>query len=103
MKRSGNKNRAVSDARKPNYDNDYGTLLAGSKVDIPLWLAIHLARRSVIELKNPIYLSKKYFDSLKASSEVLTMRQQSPYLYENVLKICEVSAEESSKEALLIY
>jgi hypothetical protein len=75
MKRSGNKSRVVAEAMKPNYNNDHGTLMAGSKVDIPLWLAIHLARRSVIELRNPIYLTKKYFDSLKASAEVVTMRQ----------------------------
>ena len=41
-----------------------GTLAANSKVDVPLWLAIALAQREIIELKNPKYLGQKYFNTL---------------------------------------
>ena len=50
------------------------TIQANQKIDLPLWLAVALARRELIELRSPAYMTKKYFDQLKAGSEVVSMR-----------------------------
>lgn len=48
-------------------------------------------------------MTKQYFNTLKAGSEVVTMRTQSPYIYENVNKICEYISEDIGKEAMPLY
>lgn len=62
-----------------------------------------LAQREIVDMKNPKYMSQKYFNTLKAGSEVVTMTLQSPYLFENVMKICEYLTEEDAKEAMGVY
>ena len=49
-------------------------LPAGSKVDVPLWLAVSLAQRELVDLRFPKFMNKSYFGQLKAGSEVVTMR-----------------------------
>lgn len=63
------------------------TLKANTKVDLPLWLALALAKREIIELRNPKYLGQSFFDQLKAGCEVVSMKMMNPYLYENVMKL----------------
>ena len=60
-----------------------------TKVDIPLYMAIALFQREIVDISHPKYLTKEYFNTLKAGSEVVTMRTQSAYIYENVNRICE--------------
>ncbi len=35
----------------------FGSLPANARLDIPLWLAVALAQRDIVELRNPKYLS----------------------------------------------
>ena len=74
-------------------------------MDIPLWLAMSLAQREIVDLSNPKFMSRQYFSQLKAGAEVVTMRQMSPYIYEAVIKLCESMNEEHHryKESLLDY
>jgi hypothetical protein len=44
-----------------------------STLDLPIWLSLALAQRDIVEIKNPKYLSLKYYNSLKAGPEVVTM------------------------------
>ena len=71
-----------------------GMLTADTKVDIPLWLAISLAQRDVVEMKNPIYLSENYLNLIKSGAEVVNFRHQSHHIYENLLKLCSHLAED---------
>jgi len=48
-------------------------------------------------------MTKQFFNTLKAGSEVVTMRQYSPYVFENVSKICEYMAENDVKDTLTLY
>jgi hypothetical protein len=48
-------------------------------------------------------MSKNYYNTLKAGSEVVTMRQMNPYIYENVIKMSENIGEEQSIEAITLY
>ncbi len=79
------------------------SLPAGAKVDVPVWLAIKLAQREFVELRNPKFMSTNYYSQLKAGSEVVTMRSMSPYLFEVVIKLSENMNEESAKEAVELY
>ena len=73
---------------KVSTEDKSATLKKGSKVDIPLWLAIALAQRDIVGLRNPLYLSEKYLNLLEADSDVVNLRTQSPHIYENILKLC---------------
>jgi hypothetical protein len=42
-----------------------------------------------------MYLSEKFMNLLKADSEVVNLRSQSPTLYENLLKMCSHLSEEN--------
>ncbi len=66
-------------------------------MDVPLWLAMRLAQRELVELRLPKFMNNNYYAQLKAGSEVVTMRSMSPYLFEVVLKICENLGEEQGK------
>ena len=68
-----------------------------------MWLAVSLAQREIVELRNPKYMSKNYFNTLKAGSEVVSMRQMSPYIFENTIKMSENMSEVNSEEALTLY
>lgn len=48
-------------------------------------------------------MSKNYYNTLKAGSEVVSMRHMSPYIYENVIKLSENMSEDKSEEAMSIY
>jgi hypothetical protein len=43
-------------------------------------------------------MTKEYFNTLKAGSDVVTLRAQSPYIYENVNRICEFLQESNLVE-----
>ena len=53
-----------------------------------------MAQRDLAELRNPLCLSEKYMNNLKAGSEVVNFRLQSPNIYENILKLCAHLSEE---------
>ena len=80
-----------------------GTLEANSKVDIPLWLAISLAQRDVVEMKNPLFLSENYLNLIKSGAEVVNFRHQSHHIYENLLKLCSHLAEDQVFSYVTIY
>ena len=87
-------NAAVGNKRKKQEIASGGVLKANSKVDLPLWLAVSLAKRGCCELKTPVYLSEKFMNLVKADPEVVNLRNQSFTLYENVLKLCSHLSEE---------
>lgn len=70
---------------------------------MPLWLAVALAQRELVELRNPKFMSMSYFAQLKAGADVVTMRSMSPYIYEAAIKLCESMSEEQAKEAVELY
>jgi len=66
-------------------------------------LAKALFQRDIVEVKKPIFLTPKYFNTVRAGAEVVTMRTQSPYLYEVILKLCEDFPTETAGEALGVF
>ena len=37
------------------------SLPAGTKVDVPVWLAVSLASREVVDLRNPKFMTPNYY------------------------------------------
>ena len=68
-------------------NNDLNMLRAGTKIDLPLWLAVSLAQRDLCEIRTPTYLNSKYQEILKAGPEVVNMRHQSESVFENAMKL----------------
>ena len=98
-----NMSQNMSNAQRKQVLQQEKNLPAGAKVDVPVWLAVRLAQRELVELRNPKFMSNNYYAQLKAGSEVVTMRSMSPYLFEVVVKICEYMTEEQAKEAVKLY
>ena len=84
----------VSAEHKKRQQEHSGTLKKGTKVDLPLWLGIALAERGMCNVYNPVYLTEKYLNLLKAGSEVVNLRNHSATIYENILKLCSHLGED---------
>ena len=96
--------RVVTQFQKPQNNLNYcSTLQAGARVDLPMWLGVSLAKREVVQLKNPKILSKEFFGQLNAGQEVVTMRTLTPYVYENVVKLSSCLEERSARDAILLF
>ena len=54
-------------------------------------------------MKKPLFLTTKFFNTVRAGPEVVTMRSQSPYLFEVVLKLCEQFPPESTTESIEVF
>ena len=48
-------------------------------------------------------MSKAYFNTLKAGPSVVNMKEKSPYLYENVLKINDYAVQEQKEETIPVF
>ena len=79
------------------------SLPAGTKVDVPVWLAVSLASREVVDLRNPKFMTPNYYAQLKAGPDVVTMRAMSVYIYEAVIKMSDGMNQEQAKEAVELY
>ena len=66
---------------------DQGTLKAKTKVDLPLALAVALARIDLVTISPPVYLSDKFMSLFKVDPQVVNLRSHSSFLYENLLKL----------------
>lgn len=51
----------------------------------------------------PKYMTQQYFNTLNAGCEVVTMRQLSTSMYENVNKICEYMTDDAGKKAVKLF
>ena len=79
------------------------TIKKGSKLELPLWLSIALAQRDIVEIRTPQYLTEKYINNIEAGAEVVNFRLQSPYIYENTLKLCAHLSDEHVQKFITNY
>ncbi len=66
-----------------------------TKMDLPLWLAIVMSTRGIVDLMKPLYLTPKYFQKLKAGADVVSMHTQSPYVFEIMMKLCALYPDDT--------
>ena len=58
------------------------SLPADSKLEMPLWFGLLLARRLVGEIELPQYLDKPYLAAIQANPTILNLRDQTNYFFE---------------------
>ena len=51
----------------------------------------------------PLFLTPKYFKQLQAGAEVVSMHFQSPYIFEIMLKLCELYPNDTAFETTGIF
>lgn len=80
------------------------TLEAGVRIQLPMWLAMRLVERELVDALTPKFIGKEFIALLKAGCLNVTMRNISLYVYEAGIKICEVltPAKSSSIVELLL-
>jgi ABC-type sulfate transport system substrate-binding protein len=66
-------------------------------------MALALAKRDIVDLKNPEFLTQQYFNKLQADSEEVNMKKVSPYMYENVLKISNYVTSEQHQSIIPMF
>ena len=44
-------------------------------MELPLWLALPLAERDIVDLRPPEYIGEKYLQGLQAGPEILNFRK----------------------------
>jgi hypothetical protein len=62
-----------------------------------------MSTRGIVELLRPLFLTPKYFKQLQAGADVVTMGNQSPYIFEIMLKLCELYPDETAFESTEIF
>jgi hypothetical protein len=66
----------------------------GNKIDVPLWFAILLRINNFVSIKQPKYLSDKFYNQLRADPTVVNFKSKSNYLYDICLKLIPFLDEE---------
>ena len=62
-----------------------------------------MSTRGIVDMMRPLFLTEKYFKQLIAGSEVVSMHAQTPYIFEIMLKLCELYPEETAKETTEVF
>ena len=58
-------------------------------MEIPLWLALALARPGIVEIEIPRFYKEQFKNTLEAGPNVINLRDKTPYYYEVGMKLVE--------------
>ena len=61
----------------------------GQTMELPIWLAIALARTDVIDIEVPRYFKEQFKKTLEADPSVVNLRDKTSYFYEIGLKLLD--------------
>ena len=70
--------------------NDHMDLFGGARVELPLWMALALARKRMVTMELPKHYQKKMRDSIDAGAESINLKEFSPYFYEVGVEIANL-------------
>ncbi|KNC52341.1 DNA replication complex GINS protein PSF3 [Thecamonas trahens ATCC 50062] len=76
----------VLDPSTPSPHIDQGT-----ETDIPLWLALSLAKRSIVTLRSPSFFGESFQAHLLADAQVLNIHDKCPFFYELGVKLAKLT------------
>lgn len=62
---------------------------AGQTMELPIWLALPLAKAEIIDIEIPRFYKDHFKKTLEADPSVVNLRDKTPYYYENGLKLIE--------------
>ena len=71
----------------PNSSKTQKDLEAGTKTDLPLWLASRLISHKFIAIDTPLPYREKYKKALLADPTVVNLRDKSAYYYERAIRL----------------
>jgi hypothetical protein len=79
------------------------TIKEGNKLEIPLWLALLLRANNYVTIKQPKYLSDKFYNQLKADPTIVNFKKKNEYLYDCCKKLIPCLDEERRWHKCLAY
>ncbi len=77
-------------------------LQAGSRVELPLWLARDLSRHGFVSIELPKHYEKRMRDNIAASATGLNLREFSPYYFEVGMIIANERNDNDLKDTLRV-
>ena len=77
---------------------DSADLSAGTRIELPFWLAATLAARNMVEVSAPHCYSQRQRITLLADPNRQNMRDRSLFFYENGMKIAPLLRQESARQ-----
>jgi GINS complex subunit 3 len=69
--------------------NERTNLSQGAKVELPLYMAKELAKRSIVEMELPKHFDRRMRDNIAASALNINLKEFSPYFFEVGMDIAE--------------
>jgi hypothetical protein len=70
-----------------NISNELTIINEGNKITVPLWVAINLRNLTVASIKNPKYLTIKYYNYLENDPTITNLKEKNPFFYDICLKL----------------
>lgn len=79
-----------------NIYNKDKEIKEGSKLEAPLWLTLTLRKmNNSITIRQPKYLTDKYYNQLQADPVIVNFKAKNPYLYDIVMHLIPYLDEEN--------
>jgi hypothetical protein len=75
----------------------------GNKLELPLWLALLFRANSWVSIKQPKYISDKFYNQLKADPTIVNFKKKNEYLYDCCIKLIPFLDEERKWHVCLAY
>lgn len=82
----------VSSNRQPSASSR--DLAAGTKVDLPCWMAETLARRNLVTMRLPRFFGPTVRNDLRAGAMSVNLHEKSPYFFELGRFLCSILVDE---------
>jgi len=78
-----------------NVYNKNKSIKEGSKLDAPLWLTLILRKMNHITIRQPKYLTDKFYNQLQADPTIVNFKAKNPYIYDIVMHLIPLLDEEN--------
>ena len=78
-----------------NIYNKQKVIHEGAKLEAPLWLILNLKKTNHVTIRQPKYLTEKYYNLLQADPEIVNFKAKNPFLYDIVMHLIPHLDEEN--------
>jgi len=70
-----------------NIYNKQKVIKESAKLEAPLWLILNLKKTNYVTIRQPKYLTEKYYNLLQADPEIVNFKAKNPFLYDIVMHL----------------
>lgn len=81
---------------------EFDDLNAGTKVELPLWMAQVLSKKSMVSLELPKHFDKKMRDHIAAGAVTINLKEFSVYYYEVGMQLAQSLKDDDLRNTLRI-